>query len=71
MIAPFGLAPVAPFRRCARSALAVAQQSVALISRSPGSMLVLAALHEMEAVRTLLDSALAQLQMTTQSPTLH
>lgn len=52
-------------------ALAVAQQSVALISRSPGSMLVLAALHEMEAVRTLLDSALAQLQMTTQPPTLH
>ncbi len=52
-------------------ALAVTQQSVALISRSPGLMLVLAALHEMEAVRTLLDSALAQLQKTAQAPTLH
>ncbi len=30
----------------------------------PGSMLVLAALHEMETVKALLDSALAQVQAT-------
>ncbi|CAK15634.1 hypothetical protein [Pseudomonas entomophila] len=47
-----------------RCALAVAQQSIPLISRSPGSMLVLAALHEMETVKALLDSALAQVQAT-------
>lgn len=52
-------------------ALAVAQQSIQLIPRSPGSMLVLAALHEMETVKALLDSALVQVQMTLSPPTLH
>lgn len=49
-------------------ALAVAHQSVLLTTRSPGSMLTLAAVHEMENVRTLLESALAQVQFAAQMP---
>ncbi|MFJ3451640.1 hypothetical protein ACIPM0_25960 [Pseudomonas sichuanensis] len=42
-------------------ALAVVQHAIPLIFKSPGSMLVL---HEVETVRTQLESALAQIQLT-------
>ncbi|MDU9404176.1 hypothetical protein RTH46_16935 [Pseudomonas sp. zfem004] len=52
-------------------ALAVAHQSVLLCSKSPGSMLMLAAVHEMETLRALLESALAQVQQAVMPKPLH
>jgi hypothetical protein len=52
-------------------ALAVAHQSVLLCTKSPGSMLMLAAVHEMETLRSLLESALAQVQQAVMSQPLH
>lgn len=52
-------------------ALAVAHQSVLLCTKSPGSMLMLAAVHEMETLRSLLESALAQVQRAALPQPLH
>lgn len=41
---------------------AVAQQAVLMQPRSPVSLLITASMHELEALRKLLDSALAQIQ---------
>ncbi|TFF38648.1 hypothetical protein [Pseudomonas sp. RIT623] len=54
---------------CAQS---VAHQAVLLQPKSPASILMLASMHEMEALRVLLESALIQVQMqNTQSRPLH
>ncbi|MCE1119075.1 MULTISPECIES: hypothetical protein [Pseudomonas] len=52
-------------------ALAVAHQSVLLCTKSPGSVLMLAAVHEMETLRSLLESALAQVQQAVMSQPMH
>ncbi|MFJ3451782.1 hypothetical protein ACIPM0_26690 [Pseudomonas sichuanensis] len=52
-------------------ALAVAHQSVLLCTKSPGSMLMLAAVHEMETLCSLLESALAQVQRAAMPQPLH
>lgn len=52
-------------------AQAIVQHVIPLIFKSPGSMLVLAVLHEIETVRTQLESALAQIQLTVHPQTLH
>lgn len=52
-------------------ALSVVQHSIPLIFKSPGSMLVMATLHELETVRSLLESALAQLQLAVRPQALH
>jgi len=44
-------------------ALTVAHQSVLLQPKSPGSIMMLTVMHEMEAARTLVETALAQLQL--------
>ncbi|WP_194787529.1 hypothetical protein [Pseudomonas sp. UFMG81] len=50
----------------------VAHQAVLLQPRSPASMLMMASMHEMEALRVLLESALIQVQMPLMEPrTLH
>ncbi|MBC3438831.1 hypothetical protein HU735_25750 [Pseudomonas sp. BW16M2] len=49
-------------------ALTVANQAVQLKPWSPGAILMLAAAREMEAVRTLLESALTQVQHSVQVP---
>jgi len=41
----------------------VAQQAVALQPRSPAAVLMMASMHELEALRVLLESALIQMQM--------
>jgi hypothetical protein len=51
-------------------ALAVGHHAVATLPKSPASIMTLAVMHEMEAVRTLLESAVAQVQQT-QRPQLH
>ena len=45
-------------------ALAVAHHAVSTLPKSPASIMTLAVMHEMEAVRTLLESAVAQVQLT-------
>ncbi|MBC3437715.1 hypothetical protein HU735_20035 [Pseudomonas sp. BW16M2] len=50
----------------------VAHQAVLLHPKSPVSILVMAAMHKMEALRVLLESALIQVQMPQVEPrTLH
>ena len=41
---------------------AVAQQAMLMQPRSPSSVLIMASMHELEALRRLLESALAQIQ---------
>ncbi|MCO7521896.1 MULTISPECIES: hypothetical protein [unclassified Pseudomonas] len=54
------------------SAARAAHQAVLLHPKSPVSIRVLAAMHEMEALRVLLESALIQVQMPQVAPrTLH
>jgi len=48
-------------------ALAVTHQSLLLSTRSPGSFLLLAAMHELESVRTLLEALLAQVQQVSEA----
>ncbi|MFJ4349339.1 hypothetical protein ACIPZ5_00385 [Pseudomonas sp. NPDC089428] len=43
--------------------LAVAQQAVTTLPKSPATVMTLSMIHEMEAVRTLLESAIAQVQL--------
>ncbi len=50
---------------CAQS---VAHQAVLLQPKSPASILMLASMHEMEALRVLLESALIQVQMPNAQP---
>ncbi|WP_415842636.1 hypothetical protein, partial [Pseudomonas reidholzensis] len=49
----------------------VAQQAILLQPRSPGSMLMMATVHELEALRTLLESALMQVQLPAGRRTAH
>jgi hypothetical protein len=50
---------------------AVAQQAVLMQPRSPVSVLMMASMHELETLRKLLDSALAQVQKPADSQPLH
>jgi hypothetical protein len=49
-------------------ALSVARQSVQLKPTSPSSIVMQAVIHEMEAVQSLVESALMQLQMQPHAP---
>ncbi|MCF1488293.1 hypothetical protein LZ838_13090 [Pseudomonas sp. AA27] len=49
-------------------ALTVAHHAVQLKPRSPAAMLMMASMHEMEALRVLLESALIQVQMPNAQP---
>ncbi|MBC3422320.1 hypothetical protein [Pseudomonas sp. RW3S2] len=49
----------------------VAHQAVLLQPKSPVSLLIMAAIHEMEALRILLESALIQIQMPAEPQTAH
>ncbi|MDZ3990763.1 hypothetical protein [Pseudomonas sp. Teo4] len=51
-------------------ALAVAHHSVSTLPKSPCSLMTLEVMHEMEAVRALLESAVAQVQMK-ERPQMH
>ncbi|MBH3387366.1 hypothetical protein I5S53_25815 [Pseudomonas juntendi] len=50
---------------------AVAQQAVLMQPRSPVSVLMMASMHELETLRKLLESALAQVQKPADSQPLH
>ncbi|WP_063912924.1 hypothetical protein [Pseudomonas sp. p21] len=50
---------------------AVAQQAVLMQPRSPVSVLMMASMHELETLRKLLESALAQVQKPAYPQTLH
>ncbi|WP_085623045.1 MULTISPECIES: hypothetical protein [unclassified Pseudomonas] len=50
---------------------AVAQQAVLMQPRSPVSVLMMASMHELETLRKLLESALAQVQKPADPQTLH
>jgi len=43
--------------------LAVAHQAITTLPRSPATIMTMTVMHEMEAVRTLLESAIAQVQL--------
>ncbi|MFB4393353.1 MULTISPECIES: hypothetical protein [unclassified Pseudomonas] len=45
----------------------VAHQAMLLLPKSPGAILVMASIHEIESLRVLLESALIQVQMPTQA----
>ncbi|CAM3771564.1 hypothetical protein CCOS865_03111 [Pseudomonas reidholzensis] len=51
-------------------ALTVGHQSLLLQARSPGSLMMLTVMHELESVRTLVEYALAQVQHRDQ-PEMH
>lgn len=50
---------------------AVAQQAVLMQPRSPGSVLMMASMHELETLRKLIESALAQVQKPADPQTPH
>lgn len=50
---------------------AVAHQAVLMQPRSPVSLLIMASMHELEALRKLLESALVQVQKPADPHTLH
>lgn len=50
---------------------AVAQQAVLMQPKSPVSVLIMTSMHELEALRRLLESALAQVQRPAHPQTLH
>ncbi|MCY1450037.1 hypothetical protein D9M71_668150 [compost metagenome] len=54
-------------------ALSVGHHAISTLPRSPATIMTLAVMHEMEAVRTLLESAIAQVQLGSrpQMHTLH
>lgn len=52
-------------------AATVAHQALLLQPKSPASILMMTSVHEMEALRALLESALIQIQMPAQPRTLH
>ncbi|EKT4465684.1 hypothetical protein QEL93_001056 [Pseudomonas putida] len=49
----------------------VAHQAIQLLPKSPVSMLMMASMHELEALRVLLESALIQMQVPAGPRTLH
>ncbi|MFV3405359.1 MULTISPECIES: hypothetical protein [Pseudomonas] len=49
--------------------LAVGRQSLAFLPRSPATMMLLSVMHELDAVRTLVECALAQVQLKTRRDT--
>ncbi|MDR6713482.1 hypothetical protein J2W83_003090 [Pseudomonas hunanensis] len=51
-------------------ALTVAHQSMLLLAKSPGSIMLLSVMHELESIRALVASALAQVQRRDQ-PEMH
>ncbi|HDS1736775.1 MULTISPECIES: hypothetical protein [Pseudomonas] len=51
-------------------ALTVAHQSMLLLARSPGSIMLLSVMHELDSIRALVESALAQVQRRDQ-PGMH
>lgn len=62
------LLTAADYALCAE---AVVQQAVLLHPRSPVTLLIMASMHELEALRKLIDSALAQIQVPVNPQTLH
>jgi hypothetical protein len=50
---------------------AVVHQALLLQPRSPASILMMTSMHELEALRALLESALIQVQMPAEPRTLH
>ncbi|ENB9665894.1 hypothetical protein [Pseudomonas putida] len=50
---------------------AVAQQAMLLQPRSPASALIMASMHELETLRRLLESALAQMQQPANRQPMH
>ncbi|WP_236166725.1 hypothetical protein [Pseudomonas juntendi] len=50
---------------------AVAQQAMMMQPRSPASVLIMASMHELETLRRLLESALAQIQRPADPQTMH
>ncbi|KIY42466.1 hypothetical protein TZ03_01625 [Pseudomonas sp. 10-1B] len=61
------LIQAAEYALCAQT---IAQQAV-LQPKSPGSVLIMAAMHELEALRALLEAALIQIQLPSEPRTLH
>ncbi|MFK3718450.1 hypothetical protein ACI2J9_02420 [Pseudomonas fulva] len=55
----------------ATCAAAVVQQAMSLGFRSPASVLMLTSLHELEALKALLESAVAHVQMRPKHPSCH
>ena len=49
----------------------VAQQAMLMQPKSPVSLLIMASMHELDALRKLLESALAQIQKPADPQTLH
>jgi hypothetical protein len=49
----------------------VAQQAMQMQPKSPVSLLIMTSMHELEALRTLLEAALVQIQKSTDPQTLH
>ena len=64
------LIQAADYVRCAQT---VAQQSAMLLPRTPGSIMMLTIMHELETARALVDTALTQVQRFDEptKPTLH
>jgi hypothetical protein len=50
---------------------AVAQQAMLMQPRSPASLLIMASMHELEALRRLLESALVQIQQPANPQPMH
>jgi hypothetical protein len=50
---------------------AVAQQAMLMQPKSPVSLLIMTSMHELDSLRTLLESALAQIQKPADPQTLH
>ena len=50
---------------------AVAQQAMLMQPRSPASVLIMASMHELEALRRLLESALVQIQQPANPQPMH
>lgn len=55
----------------AHCAEAVAQQAMLMQPRSPAAVLLMASMHELETLRRLLESALAQIQQPGKSQPMH
>lgn len=62
------LIQAAEYALCAQT---VAQQAVLLQPKSPCSVLIMATMHELEALRALLEAALIQVQLPSEPRTLH
>ncbi|MFJ7791298.1 hypothetical protein ACNFB1_15245 [Pseudomonas sp. NY15349] len=56
------------YTQCAQ---AVAQQAIGLQPKSPVAMLMMASVHELEALRELLEAVLVQVQMPAETRVMH